>query len=71
MAQENLKKYTAKSCYGHLGGKLGDLLFERLIDLNWFELRQGAGTVYEITEKGAVELTRLGIDLAKVGNLQR
>jgi predicted transcriptional regulator len=52
---------TAKSCFGHLGGKLGSRLFERLIELEWFELKEGKSTVYTVTEKGCAELAKLGV----------
>lgn len=58
-----VKRPTARSCYGHLGGKLGNRLFERLIELGWFELEEGKSTVYKITGKGYEELTRLGVNL--------
>jgi hypothetical protein len=32
------KKFIARRCFGHLGGKLGNRLFKRLIELGWFEL---------------------------------
>ncbi len=60
--QSNLK---AKKCYGHLGGKLGDLLFERFVDLGWFRLEAGKSTDYEITGKGFQELEKLGVNLYK------
>jgi hypothetical protein len=56
-------KLTARCCYGHLGGKLGNRLFERLIELGWFELEEGKSTVYMATEKGCEELTKLGVNL--------
>lgn len=56
-------KPTARSCYGHLGGKLGNRLFERLIELGWFELEEGKSTVYIVTEKGCQELIKLGVTL--------
>lgn len=56
-------KLTARSCYGHLGGKLGNRLFERLIALGWFELEEGKSTVYKVTEKGYEELAKLGVNL--------
>ncbi|ACL21971.1 YdfF [Desulfitobacterium hafniense DCB-2] len=39
-----------RSCYGHLGGTLGGRLFERLVELGWFE--QEKSTVYLLTERG-------------------
>jgi hypothetical protein len=52
-----------RRCYGHLGGKLGERLFERLIELEWFKLEEGKSTVYQVTEKGYEALTKLGIVL--------
>lgn len=57
------KKLKARKCYGHLGGRLGELLFERLVELGWFQPEEGKATVYEITEKGRQELGRLGVKL--------
>ena len=57
----------AKSCYGHLGGTLGNRLFERLLALRWFEREEGTSTVYRLTEIGIEELTRLGVDFMKRG----
>ena len=70
MAQGNSNNYIAKSCYGHLGGKVGDLLFERLIDLNWFKIQEGTST-YEITQKGLEELAKLGVDLSKTEKVSK
>lgn len=66
MAQKLTQQTVAKRCYGHLGGKLGDLLFERMLNLEWFKPTEEKSTVYEITEKGCNELTKLGIDLSKL-----
>ena len=52
---------TARSCYGHLGGKLGNRLFERMIELGWFEKEEERSTVYRITDLGRAELAKLGI----------
>ncbi|HBF39200.1 MAG TPA: hypothetical protein DDW50_18005 [Firmicutes bacterium] len=53
----------ARTCYGHLGGKLGQLLFERMIELEWFTLEEGKATVYQITEKGYQEFKKLGVPI--------
>lgn len=55
----------AKACYGHLGGTLGNRLFERLLELNWFEREEGTSTVYRLTETGKEEFARLGVDFMK------
>jgi hypothetical protein len=46
-----------------LGGKLGDILFERMLELQWFKLVEGKTTIYEITEKGCKELAKSVVDL--------
>jgi hypothetical protein len=56
-------KLKARTCYGHLGGKLGQLIFERLIELGWFTLEEGKVTVYQVTEKGYQELSKLGVPI--------
>jgi hypothetical protein len=62
--QETLK---ARSCYGHLGGTLGSRLFERMLELGWLELEEGKATVYQLTETGKQEFTKLGVDFLKKG----
>ncbi|MGE5455117.1 MAG: hypothetical protein ACM3O9_07985 [Methylocystaceae bacterium] len=54
---------NGKSCFGHLGGTLGERLFKRLIELEWFVQDQEKTTVYQLTEKGVVELDKLGVDI--------
>jgi hypothetical protein len=61
------QKLKAKSCYGHLGGTLGNRLFERLLELNWFEREVDTATVYRLTETGEEEFTQLGIKYTKQG----
>jgi|AGTN01.3.fsa_nt_gi hypothetical protein len=63
MDNKSKKKLKGRNCYGHLGGKLGERILERLIELDWVKLEEGKSTVYEITEKGNVELTKLGVNL--------
>jgi predicted transcriptional regulator len=63
MDSQPVKKKTVRSCYGHLGGKTGEVLFTRLIELGWFEKIQEKSTVYEITPKGLEELDSLGVKL--------
>ncbi len=63
MGRTSTGKRTARSCYGHLGGKLGNQLFARIIELAWFEPKPGTSTVYTVTEKGYEELAKLGINM--------
>lgn len=52
-----------RRCYGHLGGKLGERLFMRLLELEWLKLEEGRTTVYEITEKGYEGFEKLGVKI--------
>ena len=71
MRRTEMKAQTARSCYGHLGGKLGSRLFARLIELGWFELDDERTTAYRITEKGRNELVKLGVSLEESGRTNR
>ncbi len=63
MQKEQMKQLTARTCYGHLGGTLGDRLFSRLVELGWF-IRDGEkATVYEMTVLGRLELEKMGVDI--------
>lgn len=70
MTKKSQESVVAKSCFGHLGGKLGDRFFKRMIELKWFKPksgktnRYGIRERYEITEKGCRELAKLGVDLS-------
>ncbi|MBW7572305.1 hypothetical protein [Caproiciproducens faecalis] len=55
----------AKSCYGHLGGTLGNRLFARLLELGWFERDGDKATVFSLTELGKQELSKLNVDIYK------
>jgi hypothetical protein len=54
-------KLTGRKCYDHLGGKLGALLFDRMMEENWIKLAEDRSTVYELTEVGNKKLSELGI----------
>lgn len=63
MDGSNRKVLGAKSCFAHLGGTLGNRLFSRLMELEWFEMDEGKTTVYKITPKGMEGLEKLGVDI--------
>lgn len=63
MAENGHKVLKARSCYGHLGGTLGNRLFERLLELGWLEPEDGRETVYHLTEPGAQAMLHLGVDI--------
>ncbi len=63
MKMSDIKQLKAKSCYGHLGGTLGNRLFERLLELNWFEREDGKSTVYTLTDIGEKAFSKLGVNI--------
>ncbi|MGE5381419.1 MAG: hypothetical protein ACM3NT_10190 [Methylocystaceae bacterium] len=63
MSDKEQKIISGRKCYGHLGGTLGERLFQRLIELEWFTPEGEKTTVYQITDKGKVELEKLGVDI--------
>lgn len=63
MDERAKKMLKAKACYNHLGGTLGNRLFERMLELGWFEREGEKVTVYKLTEEGKQALIRLGVDI--------
>jgi hypothetical protein len=57
------KKLKAKSCYGHLGGTLGNRLFECMLEQKWFERDEDKATVFTLTKAGEQALLRLGVNI--------
>jgi len=56
---------SIKSCYSHIGGKFGNILAERLIELGWIT-RTPETRDFILTKKGEKEFTKLGIDLSEL-----
>ncbi len=54
----------AKLCFGHVGGKLGTLLFEQFVASGW--LAKADGKHFFITSKGEAAFTKMGIDLSLI-----
>ncbi len=52
-------------CGDHLGGKLGEILFNQFLKLGWIRKLPG-DKVYAITPKGEREFGKLGIAPAKL-----
>lgn len=63
MNVHSVKTLKGRKCYGHLGGKLGERLFVRLVEMEWLKQEEGRSTVYEITEKGREKFEKLGVKL--------
>jgi hypothetical protein len=61
------KLLKGRACYGHLGGTLGNRLFQRLLELHWLEREEGARTAYRLTQEGIDGFARLGVDTVKRG----
>lgn len=57
------KMLKGRTCYGHLGGTLGERLFQQLVALGWFEPEEGKTTVYKVTPLGEEKLAALGVDV--------
>jgi hypothetical protein len=55
----------AVTCYDHLGGRLGELLFKLLIDKKWLT-KDANSRSYHITDAGWKCFEELGIDTAKL-----
>ena len=56
----------AKTCYSHLGGKLGMLLLEQFIEKAGLQKKKAADKNYYITPTGEKEFTKLGVDLSLI-----
>jgi predicted transcriptional regulator len=57
------KEVKGRKCYDHLGGKLGAILLNNLLENNWIQLEDDKTTVYIVTEKGKNEFKKMGITL--------
>jgi DNA-binding transcriptional ArsR family regulator len=60
-APARLRLREARCCYGHLAGRRGVALLERLLALGWLE---DAPDGYALTDAGVAGLARLGFDAA-------
>lgn len=60
------KHKPAKTCYSHLGGKLGTLLLEQFIEKQWIAKEKPGDKHYYITPLGEKEFAKLGIDLSQI-----
>ncbi|MNC29243.1 hypothetical protein D3C75_774860 [compost metagenome] len=52
----------AKPCYEHLGGTLGNRLFERLLELGWFRPDEENPRHFNLTELGVEGFKELGVN---------
>lgn len=56
------KVLAAKCCFEHLGGTLGNRLFERMLALGWFEPTEDNPRHFVLTPHGIEEMIKLGVD---------
>lgn len=66
--KQSANKKPAKSCYNHIGGKLGELLMEQFVAKEWIAKEVSADKHFYITEKGEREFANLGIDLSRIAS---
>lgn len=59
-------RLPAKTCYSHIGGKLGALLLEQFVAKGWLSRSPDREKPFFITEEGEREFSRLGIDLKQI-----
>ena len=64
MSSQSVK--TAKKCYEHIGGKLGELLLETFVQKNWIAKKEPSDKNFYITDLGEKEFAKLGLDLSKI-----
>ncbi len=64
--KNNDKLKPAKLCYEHIGGKLGQLLLEALIEKGWLAKTDASDKNLYITALGESQLTAFGIDLSQI-----
>jgi hypothetical protein len=56
----------AKTCYDHIGGKLGELLLKAFIANKWIKKDPHKDKSYLVTETGKEGFETLGIDLSLI-----
>jgi hypothetical protein len=61
-----MKEKPAKKCYEHIGGKLGNLLYDMFVEKRWIAKHHAADKHYYITPTGRKAFEKLGIDLSHI-----
>lgn len=56
----------AKTCFSHIGGKLGMLLMEQFIEKGWIVKENSNAKHFYITEIGEREFAKLGVDISQI-----
>ena len=55
---------AARTCYDHMAGELAVELHDRLVSSQWIASAADRGVDYDLTERGASALAKLGVDVA-------
>ena len=58
----------AKTCFGHIGGKLGTLLLQAFTDKGWIDKQAATDKHYYITKKGEKAFAELGVDISAIAD---
>lgn len=56
----------AKTCYSHIGGKLGELLLDVFTEKEWIAKKHQNDKHYYITLKGKKAFEKLGVDVSQI-----
>jgi hypothetical protein len=60
----------ARTCYDHIAGTLGVAVHDKLLNEGWLQRLRGHDT-YDVTDEGAAQLTKLGIDITAARRARR
>ncbi|KRD12641.1 ArsR family transcriptional regulator [Flavobacterium sp. Root901] len=66
MNEKPPKQKPAKTCYEHIGGKLGQLLAITFAEKGWIAKKNPNDKHFYITDLGEKEFTKLGIDISQI-----
>lgn len=56
----------AKTCYSHIGGKLGELLLDMFMEKEWIAKKHQKDKHFYITPKGKKAFEKLGVDVSQI-----
>lgn len=66
MNEKSSTHKPAKMCYGHIGGKLGQLLAVNFAEKGWITKKNPSDKHFYITDLGQKEFTKLGMDVSQI-----
>lgn len=62
----NKEIISAKACYEHLGGKLGQLLMNAFIENNWIAKENPSDKHFYVTDLGKKQFAEIGVNLLEI-----